>query len=127
MNTYAIDFSPPMTGFVGTFNTFRLGLTWSKRAKVGDEVFLLDKPHCLLFGKATVEQVITGTVEQLAPDHAHLNHNQIGLDDSEAVSRLVAGMTKRYGPHVFALNKKCTVVYLRMIDEQIPGSGEEAG
>jgi hypothetical protein len=115
MNLYAIDFTPPMSGFKGKFNTFRIGRVWSKRLKVGDEVLLLDKKQCLIFGRAVVTGLKTGALAELAEQCAYLNHNQKGQARDGAPERLMESLRKRYGPHIIHEGKLTTVIDLRML------------
>lgn len=114
---YVIEFAPPMSGFEGSFNTIRLGGAWAKRLSGGETVLLIDKPNCKVFGRAIVEQVVVGTVCDLLPRHAAHNHNQKGLDTVGAPERALASMLKRYGPQMVRDNSRCTIIYLRLIDE----------
>lgn len=110
---YVIEFAPPMSGFEGSFNTFRLGLKWSRVLKPGDKVLLVDKKQSMVFAVAQVEGVHTGKLSEMAQEHAARNHNQKGLDSLEAPSRLTVNMIKRYGPHKCSENSKVTVIDLR--------------
>ena len=114
---FVIEFSPPMVGITGTFNTVRLGLKLSRCLNVGDKVVLIDKRRAETMGAAFVESVHVGRLGDMAQLHAAENHNQRGLDREDAPKRLVANMVKRYGPHICNENKYVTVVYLRMSDE----------
>jgi hypothetical protein len=110
-----IFFSPPMQGIEGTFNTFRIGLRYSKLLKRGDKVLLVDLKGCVVIGHAKVKSVIVGRLDEMAKLYAHENHNQTGLDGEGASDRLVANMQKRYGPHIASLEKKTTVIYLTLL------------
>lgn len=111
---YVIEFAPPMGGFVGTFNTIRVGMTWSRRLTEGMKVALMDKKHSLIFGYATVCKVECGALGDIAQRYAHENHNQKGLDPEGAPERLMQSMMKRHGPHIITPTKKACVIYLRM-------------
>ena len=109
-----IEFTPPMGGFEGVFNTVRVGMTWSRRLTNGMKVALMDKKNSLIFGYATVELVECGALGDIVQRYAHENHNQKGLDPEGAPERLTQSMTKRYGPHIITPTKKVSVIYLRM-------------
>lgn len=110
---YVIEFAPPMSGVEDSFNTFRLGLKYSKVLNPGDTVLLIDKKQSKLIGIALVEGVETGKLNHMAELYAHQNHNQKSLDKSGAPARLTANMIKRYGPHKCNENSKVTVIHLR--------------
>lgn len=103
-----------MSGLEGSFNTFRLGLRYSKTLKPGDKVLLIDKSKMLCFGRATVKKVTVGILRDMANLYAHDNHNQKDTAPEEAPDRLVENMIKRYGPHICNENKKVTVIYLKL-------------
>lgn len=110
-----IDFSPPMSGIDGSFNTFRLGGTWSRRVQVGERVGLLDNKQMCLIGFATVTGVHTGKLNELSALHACRNHNQKHLPSDGAGERLMQAMIKRYGPHKCRENSLVTVIELEEI------------
>lgn len=112
---HVIEFSPPMSGFDNEFNTFRVGVKWSKRLKVGDVVGLIDTKESKLFGIAEVVGIHQGKLRQVAEQHACRNHNQLGLDPAGAADRLIANMFKRYGPRIINDDKQTTVIELRRL------------
>jgi hypothetical protein len=119
MEQQVIDFAPPAEGFSGAFywNTFRLGRVWNDRVKEGDEVLLMMSKKLIVFGRAVISDVYVGKLRQLAETHAVFNHNQRDNPDTAgAPDRLIANMTKRYGPHLINNNKLSTVIYMRMIE-----------
>jgi L-asparaginase II len=70
-----------------------------------------------VFGRATVGPVHKGKLRELAILYAHLNHNQSANPDTAgAADRLIANMTKRYGPHVVHDNKLTTCIFLTRIE-----------
>jgi hypothetical protein len=107
-----IEFSPPMSGLDGEFNTFRLGIAWSKRLMPGDLVCLMNKKEFLLMGHAEVTAVHVGKLSDMSALHARRNHNQLGLPPDGAGERLIANMIKRYGPHKCLYDSKVTVIYM---------------
>lgn len=112
---YVINFSPPMSGLFDSFNTFRLGVRYSKLLKVGDRVLLINAKSLEVIGEAIVNGVIVGQLGVLAGLYAHENHNQRDSDSEGAKTRLIANMTKRYGPHLVNETKKVTVIQLTMV------------
>lgn len=103
-----------MHGLEGSFNTFRLGVRYSRMIKPGDKVLLTDKSKMVCFGRAVVKKVTVGKLRDMANLYAHDNHNQRDVTAEEAPDRLIAAMTKRYGPHLINENKLVTVVYLKL-------------
>jgi hypothetical protein len=117
MEQHVIEFAPPAEGLdgVSVFNTFRLGRVWHERLKEGDEVFLMWSKKMQVFARARVGAVHKGKLRELANEHARFNHNQLGLEVAGSADRLIANMTKRYGPHLINDTKLCTVIYLQVI------------
>jgi hypothetical protein len=116
---YALDFASPADGLDSEpiFNTFRIGRVWAARLHENDNVFLMDAKTKLVFGEAYVEDVMTGKLGELARQHARFNHNQIGKpDELGAANRLIANLTKRFGPHIVNENKLTTVIYLSRVE-----------
>lgn len=113
MSVRVIEFSPPMEGIEGEFNTFRLGGAWAKRVVPGDTVWLMDKKQFLIFGSATVTEIHVGKLNEMSDLYACHNHNQKGLDPEGANKRLITNMIKRYGPNMCDENKRVTVICMR--------------
>lgn len=111
-----LEFSPPMNGITGEFNTFRLSLAWSKRVAKGEIITLMDKKDCSSMGYAEVISVHVGKLHDMSALHARHNHNQIGLDPDGAGERLTANMIRRYGPHRCGLNSNVTIIYLKKLE-----------
>lgn len=116
-----IDFVQP-TGIDAYFNTFRLGLFYSKCLKPGETVAIVDNKSKAVVGYASVEQVFTGHLEEMLKSHAPANHAVISFDQGHH-QRLAEILTKFYGPHIATPTRKTTVVYLRRIKwEPLPSS-----
>lgn len=113
---YVLEFEPPLQGFDGEFNTFRLGWAWAKRVKRGRHVLLMNSKTKEVFGRARVLNIWTGTLLDLATMMASRNHNQLGKAPSEATSDLMGRMRDRYGPHIARDDKRCTVILMRRRD-----------
>jgi hypothetical protein len=110
---YVIEFEPPVDNVVGNFNTFRIGLKWSKTLKPYEHVLLMDTKKKFVFGKAVVMEIMTGKLNEMAKLYAHQNHNQKHVLPPESpADRLIANMQKRYGPHIATLEKQTTVLFL---------------
>lgn len=110
---HIIEFAPPMFNISGRFNTFRLGMRYSKILKVNDTVALIDRSKLFLMGYAKVEAIHLGKLADMALEHAAMNHNQMGKVD--APDLLIEAMIKRYGPHMVSIDKKVTVLYLQLV------------
>ncbi|UUZ75413.1 hypothetical protein LP414_27240 [Polaromonas sp. P1(28)-13] len=114
MNIPVIGFIPPFIGVEGVFNTFRLGLTLTKRLQPGMEVFLMCEKTKTVFGRAEVISLSTGPLTQMCLEHGRHNHSELGKPDPEtSPERLLTLVRKIFGPHIATDNKKTTVVYLR--------------
>lgn len=118
MQAYALDFAPPFAGMDNEiFNTIRLGISWSKRIKPSDTVYIQSSKDKLITSKAIVESVETGPLGELLLEHAKHNHNEIDSNDGHEAERLYRYMLKLYGPHIINPKKKATVIYLRKQNE----------
>ena len=112
---HIIEFSPPMLNLNGTFNTFRLGLRYSKLLKESDTVLLIDRKNLCVIGHAVIENIMIGSLKDMADLYAHDNHNQRELDEVGASERLMTAMLKRYGPQMVNEAKATTVIYLTLL------------
>lgn len=110
---HIIEFAPPMQNILGRFNTFRLGLRYSRLLKPRDIVLLIDKQKLVTIGEAMVNEIYVGSLRDMANLYAHENHNQLGEDNPSEL--LIQAMIKRYGPQMVTLDKKVTVIYLQML------------
>lgn len=110
-----LDFSPPIVGMEGRFNTFRLGGAWYKRIQRGDEVLLLDTKEKIVFGIAVVVAKDKGTLKQMLSKQAFLNHTQLGKSKRKASVDLHSRILKRYGPKIATDNRLTTVILLRRL------------
>lgn len=94
-------FAPPLVGFDGWFNTFRLGRSMFERYKdkVGTVMTLYDKRKAgTILGYARITGVATGGFEQLLQRYAHSNHQSIHYDkgEDEAADFLRPVLTRAY-------------------------------
>lgn len=110
---YVLDFQPPFSGVDGSFNTFRLGASWSKRLLEGDVVLLVDTKTRQVFGRAKVLTIGVGPLLEMLDRHAAMNHSQLGKGRKEASDDLHRRILKRYGPRIATDNKATSVIYLR--------------
>lgn len=114
MAIHFIDFVSP-TGIEGSFNTFRLGLFYSKRLQKGDTVYLVDNKEKLVLGKALVIGVFLGPLQEMIQAHAVSNHAMLSYTQGHA-EKLAELLGRFYGPHIATPNKKTTVLYLRRVN-----------
>lgn len=117
MEIQVLDFIPPLTGFEGAFNTFRVGTGMLKKVAVGDEVFLMDGKRKVVFGRARVTQIEPGMLGELCLAHADMNHTEVhSADKTQSSARLFSYIRKLYGPHIAHHEKRAVVVYLERIE-----------
>jgi len=116
MEKYALDFSPPLIGFTGNFNTFRLGVAWTKRVKAGDRVLMVNTARSLVIARARITDVDSGSLRDMAIKHGSQNHNHSEFSPDIAAQRITQSMIKRYGPHKCSEDSKVTVIYLEIIE-----------
>ena len=112
---YVIGFVPPIIGLEDSFNTFRLGSFYHKRLSPGDHVYLLNEKEKMVIGKALVEKIEFGRLDELCVMYAHRNHTELQNDAVNAPARLYATLQKIYGPHIVSPSKKATVIFLRRL------------
>lgn len=118
MQHHIIDFYPPIVGLENEFNTVRLGIAWSKRLNIGDEVYLSDNKERKVIGKAVVTDIQKGKLQEICEIHAANNHINKEFQESADYSaslKLMNVIQKFYGPHVALPTKMATVIYLRRI------------
>lgn len=116
MNIRVIGFVAPIIGTEDEFNTFRLGSFYAKRLSPGDEVLLLDEKEKMVFGRARVQSIYAGGLDEMCAIHAHKNHTELANDSGTAPERLSEAIRKIYGPHIATIHKKTTVIYLKRIE-----------
>jgi hypothetical protein len=117
MEYLVLDFVPPLVGFEGAFNTFRVGTGMLKKTAVGNEVFLMDSNRKVVFGRARVMQMEPGLLGELCCEHASMNHTEVyNPEKTESAARLFAYIQKLYGPHIAHKDKRAVVIYLERIE-----------
>lgn len=115
-----LAFRPPLEGFSGTFNTFRLGTSWYQRIPDGVIVVLWDTVTQRSFGLAKVIERVVGSVEEMTFAYAHENHLFLGRERKEAADGLKRVLSRFYGKHLAGSDAKVTVVKMVRSD----GKGE---
>ena len=116
METRVVGFIPPVIGTEERFNTFRLGSFYTKHLVPGDRVYLLNEKEKMIFGRAEVEKIESGTLGEMLLLHASSNHTELGNDPNTAPERLNDTLRKIYGPHIAPLTKKTTVIFMRRLE-----------
>lgn len=110
---HVLDFAPPVAGLDGLFNTIRLGPRMSRVLVPSTKIVLVHRPKNVVLGFATVIETECATLREIAHKHAHLNHNQKGLEPEGAAQRLIAAMVKRYGPQKVNEDSKVSMILLQ--------------
>lgn len=116
MQIRVVGFIPPIVGIEGDFNTFRLGVKYSKILSPGEEVYLLNEKDKIIIGRAQVQSVESGLLGELCLEHAAKNHTQLGADPTNAHARLYEILLKIYGPHIVNVGKKACVINLKRLE-----------
>lgn len=111
-----IKFRPPIRGFSGRFNTFRMGNVWAKRASPGVIMGLANAKTEEIFGYAKVTEVHTGPKQDLAKLFALDNHNIRALEITENVAEVMLRRLKNSsGTRAYNATDVATVIYMEMI------------
>lgn len=110
-----ITFGYPRRGLEGRFNTIRLGASWATKVVPGDEVELVDSRSLKVLGRAIVESVSTGPLDEVANAHAHMAHNWKAHPAEERPALLKASLSRRYPPGRVRSDSICSVIYLRAL------------
>lgn len=118
-----LTFRPPLRGFDGEFNTFRLGSAWYYRIGKGVKAALVDTTTAQVFGKAEVISAEVGPLDEMCREHAYLNHSLLGLDQEEAAIKMRKLIRQVYGMVEIDDSTQMTVIYLRNMNA--PGSESE--
>ena len=110
-----LGFRPPLEGFEGAFNTFRLSKAWSKRVVVGQSVLLVDEKAYQAFGVAVVTAIDVGTLAAMCHMRGWENHSQIGKTREAGEEGAWEVIQKLYGPHIALPDKPVTVLTLQRV------------
>jgi hypothetical protein len=110
-----IEFAEPV-GLEGRFNTFRLGLFYSKHLLPEETVYLLNLKEKIVFGTAKVERVEVGSLREMCDVYGHQNHTELANDEEGAADRLYATIIKLYGPHIALPNKKTSIIFMKRLE-----------
>jgi hypothetical protein len=118
-----IKFKPPIRGLTDIkTNTFRAGLAWFKRLKVGDELQLLNTKTLEVFATATVAELHSGTKEEMAEIHGAFNHSIQALEITDNIAATILKRLKNSsGTRAFESTNYITVIYLKEIKWQEDG------
>ncbi len=119
-----LTFRPPLIGFEGEFNTFRLGTAWYYRIGPDVRTALVDTSTNTIFAKAIVTDVFVGSLAEMCDEHAYMNHTMIGLDQDDASQKMRKVIKQVYGMAGIDDSSQMTVIYLRNLngaDDQLEG------
>lgn len=108
-----LTFRPPLKGFEGEFNTFRLGTAWYYRIGPGVTASLVDTSTNAVFGKAKVIEAIVGPLAEMCEEHAASNHAMLGVDPALAAVKMKKLIRQSYGMVEIDETSEVTVIYLR--------------
>ena len=115
-----IAFKPPLIGFEGVFNTFRMGGAWVKRVAPGSQIGLLDTSTQSVFATATITDVISGDKNEMAYLHGCRNHlfKSQQLSDEVAAREIKKALRTLSGNLIYNNNTIATVIYMRRNDDK---------
>lgn len=112
--TPAFDFKD-VSGMEAQFNTFRVGLAWMQRLKVGDVVALRGPEG--IFGRASVTALHSGPFMEMDRLYGEDNHLaiQAAIEGKDFdMAKVLRGL---YGPNRFDENRQTTVIYMERLRE----------
>jgi len=100
------------TGVQATFNTFRRGTAWARRAPVGTTVRLYALDIEEFVGTGKVVECHQGALGALLDDHAAFNHLLRDGNYPDAPARLQKILVALYGKNYAAPDKDFSVIYV---------------
>lgn len=95
-----------------SFNTFRLGKSWSERLRKGAEVAIFHGKKGEVVGYRRVVDIQKGKLEEMAARHALHNHQLLGEKVDDPTGRMLQIMRNAYGTNRATKDAQCTVIYL---------------
>lgn len=104
-------------GMDAEFNTVRIGKAWHDRVAVGSLVTLWATKDESEIGTARVTAKFVGRYCDLAADHAHRNHTQIGKPLDGATERLLKVLVGSYGSTFMKPERAVSVIYLERVHD----------
>ena len=102
-------------GMDALFNTVRIGKAWHDRVAVGSLVSLWTAKDDIEIGVARVTAKFVGRYCDLAAEHAHRNHTQIGKPLDGAEQRLLKVLVGSYGSTFMKLERAVSIIYLERV------------
>ena len=113
-----LTFRPPLKGFDGYFNTFRLGPAWSKRLVGGVIVALFDTKNGHVFAKAKVIETFIGDKCDMALKHGKNNHLMVDHQCEDSVQdKMLKILRNAFGKLIYESHSQATVIYLELLDD----------
>lgn len=111
-----LTFRRPLLGLEGHFNTFRLGAAAHARMKIDGVVSLRDAATSEEIGRAVVERLYIGDLDNMLNGHAKNNHMLLTEKHEDPANTLRNILNKSYGPMLVREAKQVSVIYLRRDD-----------
>lgn len=112
-----LGFAPPLNGFTGRFNTFRMGLAWVDRVRNGTIITLYDNKAREIFGSARVVDASYGPLERMLELHAAENHHIKASGHPQPERELFRIMRNLIGTSFVKLDRQTSVVIMERVDE----------
>jgi hypothetical protein len=99
-----------------TWNTFRRGTAWSRRAPVGTPIRCWVTDAETLFTSGHVIESVTGQLGVLLERHAAMNHALIAGNYADASQRLGKTLIRLYGKNYASPESVYSVIYVQRKD-----------
>lgn len=123
-----MGFAPPLKGFHGRFNSFRMGSAWYGRVKADKLVALYDTRGRSVFGTARVVAADCGPLSSMLELYAAENHYLKAQPHEKPEEELYRLMRNLIGTGFVKLDRAASVVVMDRVDEPqeavSPGAGE---
>ena len=100
------------TGLSGTFNTFRRGQAWHARVEIGRRVRMFSLEMEEFLGSGVVKEKFLGSLSDLLPRHAAMNHLMKGDLTDDAPDRLMKVLQVLYGKNFASADTIFSVLYI---------------
>lgn len=117
-----IGFRAPIVGLDRTFNTMRLGKSWSERLKPGDFVALTDTKDDSIIGHARVTHVEVGAFDTMVWAHGAENHLVVDSPKGRnaCIEEVRHVLKKSYGKFITP-DSLLTAIYLSRVNlKEVP-------
>jgi len=118
-----LTFRKPLLGLESRFNTFRLGGAAHGRLNIGTVVSLRDATDSEEIGRAIVERLYVGDLDEMLEKHAKNNHMLLTQSSDNPAETLRDILNKSYGPMLVRQAKRVSVIYMLRSDDARGGQG----